>query len=295
MGRMIFAGQRWDVVIFRRQHHMVPRCAAMDGNDRKDENYREGTNVALDRRKAIAGLISSNALLWLSSASSGSPACAAAAADGLGFQSNVGFGREIRWNNSIDYISSSIMEKEINMKNWKSFSSREGFAFQYPDSWVLAFDRSGGKKDGAVVVVGDFRQSFLVVSVFRTVAVETLSDGGESFLTVEDGRRLVLDTLREDPTTMRFKEISASSTENGEFDFQYELQTCVGEIQEGSGGVVRCLGSSGQEIPAAMRRAIGRAVLQGNTLLTMTASAPIEKWMAVEETLGRIVSSFHRI
>lgn len=32
------------------------------------------------------------------------------------------------------------------------FNSTEGFAFRYPSDWVVAFDRSGGRGNGAVTV-----------------------------------------------------------------------------------------------------------------------------------------------
>lgn len=34
----------------------------------------------------------------------------------------------------------------------ETFMSSEGFAFQHPTDWVVAFDRSGGRGDGAVTV-----------------------------------------------------------------------------------------------------------------------------------------------
>lgn len=34
----------------------------------------------------------------------------------------------------------------------EAFMSSEGFAFQHPTDWVVAFDRSGGRGDGAVTV-----------------------------------------------------------------------------------------------------------------------------------------------
>lgn len=129
-----------------------------------------------------------------------------------------------------------------------TFTSTEGFAFDYPESWVVAFDRSGGRGDGAVASIGDFRQ-LLVVSVFRTVAnlPDSLTQTGA--LDEATGFAVCVEPQRSDESTMRFESIvSAASPGAGggtEYNFEYELESCRGEIQEGSGGVLRCLVSLG--------------------------------------------------
>jgi hypothetical protein len=119
-----------------------------------------------------------------------------------------------------------------------TFSSKEGFSFNYPDNWVVAFDRSGGRGDGAVTVVGEFRESFEVASVFRTIhpppAVRARG------LDAATGFEVCVEPQRVDPGTMRFNELNSQAA-GGAYDFEYELETCRGEIQEGVGGVLRCL------------------------------------------------------
>jgi hypothetical protein len=180
----------------------------------------------------------------------------------------------------------------------RTFESREGFSFSYPDSWVVAFDRSGGRGNGAITAVGDFKQSFLVASVFRTVGIKSLL-GENSGLDDTTGRRLVLDPLLNDPSTLRFRELRAQGSSNGEFfDFEYEMEACKGEVQEGKGGFQRCLSGTGQDIPTPRRHAVGRAVLGppgSDVLFTMTASAPVEKWASVEGVLRAIVGSYHAL
>lgn len=122
----------------------------------------------------------------------------------------------------------------------QTFTSSEGFEFSFPNGWVVAYDRSGGRGDGAVVAVGDFTR-FLVVSVFRTVDVpDQVRKNG---LDDASGRTLCLDSLAAAESTMRFKEIrsEAGANRKNQYDFEYEIETCRGEIQEGSGGVLRCL------------------------------------------------------
>ena len=124
-----------------------------------------------------------------------------------------------------------------------TFTSSEGFAFDYPDGWVKAYDRSGGRGNGAVVAVGDFT-SFLVVSVFRTSDIPS-DIRSKGFSDESSARALCLDVVAAADSTMRFKEIKGDlgRGENGKnvFDFEYEIEICRGEIQEGSGGVLRCL------------------------------------------------------
>lgn len=116
------------------------------------------------------------------------------------------------------------------------FTSSEGFSFSYPGTWVVAFDRSGGRGDGAVTSVGDFTR-FLVVGVFR----ERLQEP-QTILDDATGKMLCIQPQLEDLSTMRFKQSrSTASEDNSVYDFEYAVEVCRGEIQEGAGGVLRCL------------------------------------------------------
>lgn len=176
------------------------------------------------------------------------------------------------------------------------FTSSEGFTFSFPAGWVVAYDRSGGRGDGAVVAVGDFTR-FLVVSVFRTVDVP--AEAAAHGLDEATGRRLCLDPLAADDSTMRFREIKSEAGGDGaggrRYDFEYEIDVCRGEIQEGSGGVLRCLGGMGQGIPAQRRHHVARAVLSGGRLLTINAAAPVDKWPEVEGVMREIVESYRAV
>jgi len=178
----------------------------------------------------------------------------------------------------------------------KTFQSSEGFEFSYPDGWVVAYDRSGGRKDGAVAAVGDFTK-FLVVSVFRTVDIPkniNLDNG----LTEFAGHSLCMDPLLKEDSTQSFNELRSESTGEGrrrQYDFEYEIEVCRGEIQEQAGGVLRCLGGLGQEIPTQKRHHLARAVLSGGRVLTISAAAPVEKWAEVEDIMRAIVDSYRSL
>ncbi|KAH7623916.1 hypothetical protein NADE_008730 [Nannochloris sp. 'desiccata'] len=178
----------------------------------------------------------------------------------------------------------------------QSFQSSEGFEFSYPAGWVVAYDRSGGRSDGAVAAVGDFTK-FLVVSVFRTVDVpkDINVDNG---LTELVGHSLCIDPLLKEDSTQSFKELLSESSGEGrrrQYDFEYEIEVCRGEIQEQAGGVLRCLGGLGQEIPTQKRHHLARAVLSGGRLLTINAAAPVEKWAEVEDVMRAIVDSYRSL
>ena len=92
---------------------------------------------------------------------------------------------------------------------------------------------------------------------------------------------------------MRFQEIRSEARDGkNQYEFEYEIETCRGEIQEGSGGVLRCMGGMGQGIPAMRRHHVGRAVLSNGHLLTINAAAPVDKWPEVEGVMRAIVNSY---
>ena len=171
----------------------------------------------------------------------------------------------------------------------KTFSSAsDGFAFDYPDNWVVAFDRSGRGGTGAVVSIGDFTR-YLVISVFRTA--ELPPDVRSRGLDVETGRALCLDPQAASESTMRFQQHRSEMAAPGQFSFEYEIESCRGEIQEGARGVMRCLSGTGQEIPSQKRHHLGAAIIGRSGLLTMTASSPGEAWADAEDGMRAIVSS----
>jgi hypothetical protein len=200
-------------------------------------------------------------------------------------------------------------------------SSSQGFAFSYPESFVIAFDRTSKNiEDGAVVSVGDFKR-FITVTVFAShMPVE-----GNDFLDVETGYDICIRPIVESDTTMGFRVIREEMKESsGVFDFEYDHSICRGEQIESSGGILRCIvrairvpiflyvyfihvyvfmqGNFGQDIPVQRKHVIGRAFFpvnasgnKGEVLLTMMASMNADDTSGVAEntkTLTSIVESF---
>ena len=109
---------------------------------------------------------------------------------------------------------------------------------------MLAYDRSSPRasSDGAVAAVGDFTR-FLVVTVFR--GVDLPKDVVKNGLNEASGRALCLDPVLSSDSTERFQELRSEMSTGGgglsAYDFEYEVDVCRGEVQEGVGGVLRCL------------------------------------------------------
>lgn len=118
-------------------------------------------------------------------------------------------------------------------------SSSQGFAFSYPESFVIAFDRTSKNiEDGAVISVGDFKR-FITVTVFTShMPVEK----GDGILNVETGYDMCIRPIVESETTMGFRVIREEMKESsGVFDFEYDHSICRGEQIESSGGILRCI------------------------------------------------------
>jgi hypothetical protein len=178
----------------------------------------------------------------------------------------------------------------------RTFTSRDGFAFDHPASWVVAFDRSGGfRGEGAVATVGDFRgveKSFLVVATFRQAPPRGAAVGGAAAA----GRALNVDAPRADAATLRFAELRSEGTPDGGYEFEFEVEACGGEVQEGAGGRVRCLGPGGAgELPTVTRHHVGRCVAASGAIYTLTAAVPAERWPAAEAALRAVVGSLRAV
>lgn len=128
----------------------------------------------------------------------------------------------------------SSMERYVNQ--------REGFEFRYPSNWVVAFDRSGGNKDGAVMSVGDFTK-FMVVTVFRQVE-NIPEDVKRQGFTMESGDAVCIDPVAQNDITIGFlverAELIPTDNNTSMFEFEYKHSICRGEKIEAAGGVLRC-------------------------------------------------------
>lgn len=197
--------------------------------------------------------------------------------------------------------------------------SAEGFRFDYPPGWVVAFDRSGSSGNGAVVVVGDFR-ALVTVSVFRTETIPTLLV--RQGLTQEAGYNICVEPQQRQDSTMRFQLLRSEmvppagsgaaksgadvaggadaaatavagspSAAAAAYEFEFSIESCAGEIEEGIGGKLRCL-SFGANIPSQRRRHIGRCVLANGKAFSLNASSPEDRWAQIGPLVQAVVSSF---
>lgn len=76
------------------------------------------------------------------------------------------------------------------------------------------------------------------------------------------------------------------------YEYEYSLETCAGEIEEGLKGRLRCLSPFSGAIPTTPKRHIGRCVLVGGTAYSLTAASPEADWEIVGPLLRAVVSTF---
>jgi hypothetical protein len=191
----------------------------------------------------------------------------------------------------------------------ETYKSGEGFAFDYPAGWVTAYDRSGSTGNGAVITVGDYR-SLITVTVFRTETItEEVKRAG---LTEETGYSICVEPPQRQDSTVRFELVrsglaapsdaaapggaaapaAASGGSAAAYDFEFFIESCVGEIEEGLGGTLRCLGPFNNIIPTRRQRQIGRCVLVNGKAYSLNASSPEERWGQVGPILRAVVGTF---
>jgi hypothetical protein len=176
-------------------------------------------------------------------------------------------------------------------------SPSQGFTFAYPSNFVVAFDRTQRNNDGALLSVGNFTK-FITVTVFSQ---QENVDLGNEFNT-NFGYDLCVKPVVESPTTIGFTLLSERMSEDPErheplYDFEYEHSICRGEKIESAGGILRCIGNFGQDIPIQKKQVIGRAFLSRGRLLTIMASVNVDSRSKLGErdTLKAIVESFFPI
>ncbi|PSC70225.1 heat shock factor HSF8 [Micractinium conductrix] len=180
----------------------------------------------------------------------------------------------------------------------QTYVNAEGFAFDYPAGWVVAFDRTGSSGNGAVIVVGDFRQ-LITVSVFRTTTIPELVV--RQGLTEEAGYGICVEPQARADGTMRFDLLKSalvpaapgsSNAAASAYQFEFSIESCAGEIEEGLGGKLACL-SFGSRIPSQRRRHIGRCVVAANgRAYSLNASSPEDRWPAVGPLVQAVVDTF---
>lgn len=66
----------------------------------------------------------------------------------------------------------------------------------------------------------------------------------------------------------------------------------MGEIEEGLGGKVRCLGPFGNVIPTQRRHHVGRCILGRGAAYSLNANSPEDRWAQVGPVLRAVVDTF---
>lgn len=178
--------------------------------------------------------------------------------------------------------------------------SSEGFSFNFPSNWVIAFDRSssrgGGKIGDPITVVGDYSKTYATASVFSSSPPPPGGERGRrsQLTSLAQAQALCLDPIASEPGTMRFRVDKSELDSTGTvFTFQYYLETCSGEWEEGKNGELRCLNALGMDATVKKRNYIGRyIVLHNGRSYTITASVDLDKFGGLEGVLNGVVASF---
>lgn len=145
-----------------------------------------------------------------------------------------------------------------------------------------------------MTVVGDFTK-YQIVSVFRTAVLpDKLKQEG---LNADTGYELCLQPIATEDRTLRFTVLQSDLTQDDQgkkqFDFEYEVESCGGEVIEGKGGDIMCLGANGQQLKTVKRHHLGRAVVVGDSAFTFSVSSPTERWGQGEGLLRAVAGTFH--
>jgi len=176
----------------------------------------------------------------------------------------------------------------------KLFVSKAGYAFRHPDDYLLAYDRSKGSPPGAHVFVGNFN-TVDTVSVRRVAAAASLVPG------LGDGSAEPLDVAEyftadyRSASTLAFRLLRAEKRgETGRYELEWYVESCRGEVVEGAGGAMQCLGPQLQDLETVRRHFVGLVqVVDGSDALFLTAGASETRWgQGVSRTLQQVADSF---
>jgi hypothetical protein len=121
----------------------------------------------------------------------------------------------------------------------------------------------------------------------------------DTVLNKDTGFDIFLQPIAADERSLRFtllrSDVFNDAGGRPQFDFEYELESCGGEVIEGKGGDLKCLGGAGQELRTIKKRALGRAVIIGNNAYMCVGSSPLERWKEGEVELKMVVDTFRSV
>ncbi|CAG9460305.1 unnamed protein product [Pedinophyceae sp. YPF-701] len=181
--------------------------------------------------------------------------------------------------------------------DFKPVAGAPGYKFEYPSSWLLAYDRSNADAVGSQVLAGNFKD-VATVSVSR---VDVLAD----VLHAIDGNpAAIAQFLSEEPRrstgTIRLEDLYQKEVAKDTVEFEYVVETCRGNVEEQAGGRVACLGPRNMELQTitrhfrcvAIKRPHADGAASGTSLYVLSASAPQETWERLAPTMERVVRSY---
>ncbi|KAI8101927.1 hypothetical protein M9434_006989 [Picochlorum sp. BPE23] len=187
---------------------------------------------------------------------------------------------------------------EQGRRTFASTAAQQGFSFSYPASFVIAYDRTQDtSRDGAIISIGNFTNTIHTATVFR----QRVRDVGLP-QTPEDAYKLCIQPLIDDASTTGFRLIQDSlfTTEDNAimYEYEYEQSVCRGqEIVEGVGGVLRCTGTYGQDVPIQTKRILARTLFlpedqSSNSRRTTTVTLLTMQASTNDDTMRAIIDSF---
>mmetsp|Transcript_17201 Transcript_17201/g.43246 ORF Transcript_17201/g.43246 Transcript_17201/m.43246 type:complete len:272 (-) Transcript_17201:157-972(-) len=177
----------------------------------------------------------------------------------------------------------------------KHFSSG-GVSFDYPASWLMAYDRLEKVDVGSLVFVGDFKEVD-TISIARAELPEDLAGLADGALGAKEASEVLLKEPLSSSSTMGLRILDASSSRptgapGPVYRTEYVLNVCRGLVQEEAGGTLRCVTATGTELQTVERHHINVSVVKGGKLYTFSASALEARWGLVGGKLLDAASSF---
>lgn len=106
-----------------------------------------------------------------------------------------------------------------------------------------------------------------------------------------------MEEQRDQPSTFIFKLLQEAETLEGTDGQQYccaefVVQTCRGDIIEGSGGARRCVGPNDRDLQLISRHTYLAMVVQGGYVYTLKAASTIARWDQVADNMLTAIKTF---
>jgi len=173
---------------------------------------------------------------------------------------------------------------------------KKGIFFEYPASWLKAYDRTDTAKTGGLVLVGDFK-NVDTISVACAEVPDELRGMEDGSLDAREAAEFLLREPLASSSTMSLGILDSSTTSSAHgprpaYRTEFTLEVCRGEVEEASGGKKTCLGPRGAELQTVQRHHVTISAVRDGLLYTLSASAEEPRWPAVGDALQAAADSF---